>query len=72
MSKMVFDKTTNSEKDTYVLKSGNEKTLSIARNVYLVIAVAYVRICRRFEISKVVFINWPGKFFRILKFHEIS
>ena len=42
MSKMAFDKTTNSEKDTYVLKSGNEKALSIARNVYLVIAIAYV------------------------------
>ena len=39
---MVFDKTTNSEKDTYVLKSGNQKALSIARNVYLVIAIAYV------------------------------
>ena len=39
---MVLDKTTKSEKDTYVLKSTNEKTLSIARNVYLVIAIAYV------------------------------
>ena len=38
----MFDKTTNSEKDTYVLKSGNQKALSIARNVYLVIAIAYV------------------------------
>ena len=39
---MVFDKTTNSENVAYVLKSGNEKALSITRNVYLVIAIAYV------------------------------